>query len=317
VAKDNMGPRPARLRSDASGAILALMGLVSPEQLGGCLLEGRPIRFDGRGFMTGDVRVVDVRWYLGRPGDGRRAYEVGHIPGASYLDVDSDLVAPSGPGRHPLPAPAAFAARLSQAGIGDEDLVVAYDDVGGWVAARLWWMLDDLGHSASAVLDGGIDGWIAAHLPLSTEEPDLPPAHLRLADRWRRVIDRDSLRVRLGGVALLDARAGERYRGETEPNDPVPGHIPTALSAPVAGNMRPDGHFLPAVELAERFRALGADRGEVVTSCGSGVTACHNALALRIAGLPDPLLYDGSYSDWSTAGYPIATGAEPGEPPDR
>lgn len=293
------------------------MGLVSPKQLGGCLLEGRPIRFGGRGFLPGDVRVVDVRWYLGRPGDGRRAYEVGHIPGAIFLDVDSDLVGASGPGRHPLPAPADFEARLSRAGIGGDELVVAYDDVGGWVAARLWWMLDDLGHEAAAVLDGGIAGWIAAHLPLSTEEPDLPPADLRLADRWRRVIDRDALRDRLGSVALLDARAGERYRGEMEPIDPVPGHIPTALSAPVAGNLRPDGHFLPAAELAQRFRALGADRREVITSCGSGVAACHNALALRIAGMPDPLLYDGSYSDWSTSGYPIAAGPEPGKPPDR
>jgi thiosulfate/3-mercaptopyruvate sulfurtransferase len=296
------------------------MGLVPPEQLGDCLLEGRPIPFGGRDFEPGDIRVVDVRWYLGRPGDGRRAYDVGHIPGAIFLDVDADLVADpvasSGRGRHPLPAPAVFAKRLSRAGIGDDDLVVAYDDVGGWVAARLWWMLDDLGHPAAAVLDGGIDAWIAARLPLSTDEPRLPPGHLRLADRWRRVIDRDALRAHLGGVTLLDARAGERYRGEIEPIDPTPGHIPTALNAPTAGNLGPDGRFLPAAALAERFRSIGAERGEVVTSCGSGVAACHNALAMRIAGLPDPILYDGSYSDWSTAGYPIATGPDPGPPPD-
>jgi thiosulfate/3-mercaptopyruvate sulfurtransferase len=312
-----MRPRPARLRAVLARARhTRAVTVISPETLGACLFEDTPIPFGDGHFDRERVRVVDVRWYLGRPGDGRRAYEVGHIPGAIFLDVDSDLVGQSGPGRHPLPAPADFEARLSRAGIGADDLVVAYDDVGGWVAARLWWMLDDLGHEAAAVLNGGIDGWIAAHLPLSTEEPDLPPADLRLADRWRRVIDRDTLRERLGGVALLDARAGERYRGETEPIDPVPGHIPTALSAPVAGNLRPDGHFLTAAELAQRFRTLGADRGEVVTSCGSGVAACHNALALRVAGLPDPLLYDGSYSDWSTAGYPIATGPEPGEPPD-
>lgn len=292
------------------------MTIISTEALAGCLLDGVPVAFGDRVFQSGHVRVVDVRWYLGRPGDGLRAYEAGHIPGAIFLDVDSDLVAQTGRGRHPLPAPADFAARLSRAGIGDDDLVVAYDDVGGWVAARLWWMLDDLGHWASAVLDGGIDGWIAAHLPLSTDEPRLPPARLRLADRWRRVIDRDTLRARLGRVSLLDARAGERYRGETEPIDPVAGHIPTALSAPTVGNLGPDGRFLPPAVLAERFRSLGADRRTVVTSCGSGVAACHNALALRIAGLPDAILYDGSYSDWSTAGYPVATGPRPGEPPE-
>jgi thiosulfate/3-mercaptopyruvate sulfurtransferase len=293
------------------------MGLVTTEALGGCLLGGAPIEFDGRLFAPERVRVVDVRWYLGRPGDGRRAYEAGHVPGAICLDVDSDLVGPTGPGRHPLPTPADFAARLASVGIGDDDLVVAYDDVGGWVAARLWWMLDDLGHPATAVLDGGIDGWIGLHLPLTTDEPRLPATSLRLADRWRRVIDRDELRARVGTVVLLDARAGERYRGETEPIDPVPGHIPTALSAPTAGNLGSDGRFLPASALADRFRSLGADRLPVVTSCGSGVAACHNALALRIAGLPDAFLYDGSYSDWSTAGFPIATGPDPGGPPDR
>jgi thiosulfate/3-mercaptopyruvate sulfurtransferase len=292
------------------------MALISPDALGRCLLHGVPIPFGNGLFEPDRVRVVDVRWYLGRPGDGQRAYEAGHIPGAIFLDVDSDLVGPTGPGRHPLPAPAEFAGRLSRAGIGDDDLVVAYDDVGGWVAARLWWMLDDLGHRASAVLDGGIGGWIGAHLPLTTDEPRLPPTRLRLADRWRRVIDREELRARAGTVALLDARAGERYRGETEPIDPVPGHIPTALSAPTTDNLGPDGRFLPASVLAERFRSLGADRRTVITSCGSGVAACHNALALRIAGMPDAILYDGSYSDWSTAGYPIATGPEPGQPPD-
>jgi thiosulfate/3-mercaptopyruvate sulfurtransferase len=292
------------------------MALISSKALGGCLLDRVPIPFGDREFDPAQVRVVDVRWYLGRPGDGRRAYDVGHIPGAIFLDVDTDLVAPTGRGRHPLPSPTDFADRLARAGIGDADLVVAYDDVGGWVAARLWWMLDDLGHRASAVLDGGIWAWIAAHLPLSTDEPRLAAAQLHLADRWQRVIDRDALRARLGSVVLLDARAGERYRGETEPIDPVPGHIPTALSAPTAGNLRADGRFLLPADLAERFRSLGADRRTVVTACGSGVAACHNALALRVAGLPDAILYDGSYSDWSTAGYPIATGPEPGELPD-
>ena len=261
------------------------------------------------------IRVVDVRWYLGRAGDGRRAYDAGHIPGALFLDVDSDLVGAEGPGRHPLPAPAVFATRLAAAGIGDEHLVVAYDDVGGWVAARLWWMLDDLGHGAAAVLDGGFPAWIAAGLPVDTVEPAYAPARLGLAATWHNVVERDELRGRLGSVTLLDARGAPRYRGEVEPIDPVAGHIPTARSAPTDGNLGPDGRFLAPSELRARFSALGADNGEVVTSCGSGVSACHHALAMRIAGLPDPILYPGSYSDWSRSGYPVATGPEPGDPP--
>ena len=258
------------------------------------------------------VRVVDVRWYLGRPGDGRRAYDTGHIPGAVFVDVDADLVAAGGPGRHPLPDPTAFAARLAELGIGDEHLVVAYDDCGGWVAARLWWMLDDLGHREVAVLDGGLPAWVAAGLPLTTEEPSYPPARLTLAAAWRRVIDRADLRARLGSVILLDARAGERYRGEIEPIDPVAGHIQTAISAPTTGNLDANGRFLPPNALRSRFTSLGAGGDDVVTSCGSGVSACHHALAMRVAGLPDPLLYPGSFSDWSRSGLPVVAGSEPG-----
>jgi thiosulfate/3-mercaptopyruvate sulfurtransferase len=265
------------------------------------------------------LRIVDVRWYLGRPGDGRAAYDAGHLPGANHLDLDADLADPAGygaPGRHPLPSPAAFASRLGDVGIGDEDLVVAYDDVGGWVAARLWWMLDVLGHERVAVLDGGIDAWAAAGGMLETKPASWPPAELHLADRWSRVVDRAELKTRLGEVVLLDARAGPRYRGETEPVDPVAGHIPTALNAPIDGNLV-DGRFRPPDELAARFRDLGADgsAGPVVTSCGSGTSALHHAIAMRLASLPDPILYVGSYSDWSRSGEPIATGPEPGKPP--
>jgi thiosulfate/3-mercaptopyruvate sulfurtransferase len=266
-----------------------------------------------------ELRVVDVRWYLGRTGEGRAAYDAGHLPGAIFVDVDSDLVASTGPGRHPLPDPAAFSARLGALGIGSEHEVVVYDDVGGWVAARLWWMLDDLGHAAVSVLDGGYQAWVGAGQRVSSALPGWPPAHLDLADGWTKVVDRDGLRARLGEVVVLDARAGPRYRGEIEPIDPVAGHIPTALSAATDGNLGPDGRFLPAVELEARFVALGAtgDDGDVVTMCGSGISACHNALALRVAGLADPILYAGSWSDWSTAGYPVATGPEPGEAPTR
>jgi thiosulfate/3-mercaptopyruvate sulfurtransferase len=191
-------------------------------------------------------------------------------------------------------------------------------------------MLDALGHTRAAVLDGGIGTWRDAGLPLTaivrgTEVaapwPDLPPA-------WPGTIQREHLAPRLGSLTLLDARAPERYRGEIEPIDPVAGHIPTAVNAPTATFLGADGRFLPAATLAARFAALGAAAGAanaaagsapgerpVVVSCGSGVNACQLALAMRAAGLPDPLLYPGSYSDWSRAGMPIATGDEPGAMP--
>ncbi len=262
-----------------------------------------------------DVRLVDVRWVLGTPGGGRAAYDAGHLPGAIFLDVDIDLAAPTGPGRHPLPTPAAFRDRLETSGIGSEDTVVAYDDSGGTIAARLWWMLDDLGHDRVAVLDGGIQGWLAAGLPMSIEAATpRPRGHLHLRDHWSNVIDRDELAAKLGSVVLLDARAGPRYLGETEPIDRVPGHIPTAINVPTADSLDPDGRILGATDVTARFAAAGADgsRGPVVTSCGSGVNACFNSLVMRLAGLPDPILYPGSYSDWTQAGMPIATGPEPG-----
>ncbi|MEO5940717.1 MAG: sulfurtransferase [Candidatus Limnocylindrales bacterium] len=284
--------------------------LIAADELAG-LVQSRSTR----------LRIVDCRWVLGQPGAGEVAYATGHLPGAIHLDLDHDLADPAGygaPGRHPLPSPAVFAATLGLAGIGDDDLVVAYDDVGGWVAARLWWMLDVLGHAQVAVLDGGIGAWVAGGGELTTESPELAPAELHLREAWSGVIDREDLRARLGSVVLLDARGAPRYRGETEPIDPVAGHIPTALSVPIDGNLAsPNGLFLPAADLVARLRALGADgsAGPVVTSCGSGVSALHHALALRVAGLPDPILYVGSYSDWSRSGEPVATGPEPGEPP--
>jgi len=262
-----------------------------------------------------DLRIADVRWYLGRPGAGLAAYSEGHLPGAIFVDLDADLSAPSGPGRHPLPDPAAFARHLGNLGFGVDHLIVAYDDAGGGVAARLWWMLDDLGHPNVAVLDGGIGAWTAAGLRLTTDEPDRLPVALELADRWTNVIQRDELTRRLGKVVLLDARAPERYRGEVEPIDPAAGHIPTARSAPLGENLDQAGRFRAPAELTTRFRALGADRGTVVTSCGSGTNACQNALAMRLAGLPDPLLYVGSFSDWSRSGMRVAVGPKPGDPP--
>jgi thiosulfate/3-mercaptopyruvate sulfurtransferase len=274
------------------------MSLMTPDELRGRL--GDP-----------DLRVCDVRWWLADPDKGRRDYRAAHIPGAIFVDLDRDLVAPSGPGRHPLPSPVAFAARMAELGIGDRHEVVAYDDAGGTVAARLWWMLDDLGHRRARVLDGGLQAWEAAGGPLTAEVPVFTPAAFSAAPTWSRIIAREALAARLaaGDIALVDARAGERYRGEIEPVDPVAGHIPGAISRPTAGNLDPAGRFLAPAVLRRRFEDLGP---AVANQCGSGVNACHNALAMRVAGLPDPLLYPGSYSDWSTAGMPVATGDDPG-----
>jgi thiosulfate/3-mercaptopyruvate sulfurtransferase len=279
--------------------------LVSPEELAARLGDTR-------------LRVADARWYLGQPGEGRHRYASGHIPGAVFVDVDTDLAAPPGPGRHPLPDPRSFVARIGALGIGDEHDIVVYDDAGGTIAARLWWMLDALGHRSVAVLDGGLPAWEAAGLPMTAEVPSYPPAGLTArAGDWPRTVDREALKQRLGSVVLLDARAGPRYRGEVEPVDRVPGHIPTALSAPTDGNLDARGRFAAPDTLRARFERLGATSasGDVITSCGSGITACHNALAMRVAGLPDPILYAGSYSDWSTSGEPVAAGPDPGEPP--
>lgn len=293
--------------------------MTSPRHPGSPLLTVEELRRLPTRTRQGEPRLrpVDVRWYLGRPGDGRAAYDAGHLPGAIHLDLDADLSAlpGEGPGRHPLPDPSDFARRLGAAGIGDGDLVVAYDDAGGWVAARLWWMLDDLGHRSVAVLDGGLPAWLAAGGDLTTDVPTWPAATLELADHWTAIVGRDELRADLGRVVLLDARAAPRYRGETEPVDPLAGHIPTAVNRPTDANLRPDGRFLPPDELRAAFLGLGAGPSrEVVTSCGSGTSACHHSIAMRLAGLPDPILYVGSWSEWSRAGYPVATGPEPGEP---
>jgi len=179
-------------------------------------------------------------------------------------------------------------------------------------------MLDKLGHDRVSVLDGGIKAWIAAGYPVTTDPPpDRPRGRLELADTWTGTIDRDAVAAGLGSMVLLDARARQRYVGEVEPIDNVAGHIPTAISAPGAAVLGPDGRLADRGTLGTYFHDLGADRTDVsvVTSCGSGVTACFTSLAMRAAGLPDPILYPGSYSDWTQSGLPVATGAEPGDPP--
>ena len=246
--------------------------------------------------------VVDVRWYLTPPGaeprSGRAAYETGHIPGAVFVDLDADLAGPPGPrGRHPLPDPGPFASAMARVGIGDDDAVVAYDDAGGVVAARLWWMLRATGRDA-AVLDGGIEAWPG---PL-VSGVETRPAAAFTARPWPDASVAGVEDVDADGVVVLDARAPERFRGEVEPVDPRPGHIPGARNAPSSTLLDPaTGRFLPADALRARFADLGVGAGaDVVAYCGSGVTACHTLLALDVAGLGPGRLYPGSWSEWSS-----------------
>lgn len=243
-----------------------------------------------------DVRVVDVRWYLMQPGEGRAAYAAGHIPGAVHLDVDTDLSDPASveAGRHPLPTPERFAAALGRAGIATGTPAVAYDDAGGSIAARLWWLLHVLGEPA-AVLDGGLPAWPGE---LTPELPRFEPVG-RAPVTWpaERFRDADDL----GGARLFDARTAERYAHGDPAVDPRPGHIPGAISAPWQANLDPHGRFLPAGQLRDRY---GHD-GAFVAYCGSGVTACHDLLALHLAGHRDLALYPGSWSQW---------GADPSRP---
>lgn len=242
------------------------------------------------------LRIVDVRWYLGDPRRGALEYAEGHIPGAVFCDLETDLCAPEGPGRHPLPDPSSFTATLGQLGIKPEHEVVAYDASGGAVAARLWWMLVSIGHAEAAVLDGGWQRWINEHRPVTDEIPRQRPASYPPVDGWSGTVDRRQLAVGLGNHPIIDARAPERYRGEVEPIDPRPGHIPSAVNRPFRNNLGPDGRFRSRSELHQLYHDV-ADPSAVVY-CGSGVTACHDILAMVVAGHPRPLLYPGSWSDW-------------------
>ena len=254
------------------------------------------------------VVVVDSRWYL----DGRsgvEAYAHGHLPGAVFVDLDTVLAAPpsAAAGRHPLPDPEDFARGLETAGVGDDVTVVVYDDAGGVIAARLVWMLRTLGQSA-AVLDGGLAAWQAAHpeLPLETGEPvgaaGVSPAS-RTVRPWPAAalttIDETQAAAADGTALVLDARTADRYRGESEPVDARPGHIPGAHSFSCRDNVAADGTLLAPATLRERLTALGADRLPVISYCGSGVTACHTLLVLEQAGLPVGRLYPGSWSQYA------------------
>jgi thiosulfate/3-mercaptopyruvate sulfurtransferase len=276
--------------------------LVSVQALAAELAEDPPV-------------LLDVRWRLGGP-PGRETYRQGHLPGAVFTDLDRDLAGPPGPaGRHPLPDAAAFQAAMRAAGVSRHRPVVVYDDGDAMSAARGWWTLRYFGHPDVRVLDGGYRAWTAAGLAVTTAEAAPAPGDFTADPGYMPVLDAAGAQQVARAGRLLDARAGERYRGETEPADPVAGHIPGAVSAPTAANVNPDGTFKTPAELAARFAALGVIQGTaapVASYCGSGVTAAHEVLALALAGIP-AALYVGSWSNWvADPARPVAAGAGAG-----
>lgn len=265
-----------------------------------------------------ELVLIDASFDLADPTAGERAWAAGHLPGALYAHLERDLSGPKKPpgptfsGRHPLPSRPAFATTVGTWGISPRHAVVAMDRQGGPYAARLWWMLRWLGHGRVWVLDGGIDGWLAAGGVLETEVPArraLPP--YPVGKRTMPTVTAAGLLRTLGAQWIVDARAPERFRGEVEPLDPVAGHIPGAVNRPMKDNLGSDGRFKSAAMLAREFDDLlaGREAAEVVHQCGSGVTACHNLLAMEVAGRTGAQLYPGSWSEWSAdPARPIARG---------
>ena len=261
--------------------------------------------------------LLDIRWQLSMPTadgvapfDGRAEYAAGHLPGAVFVDLDRDLASPPGAGgRHPLPDPAVFGAAMRRAGVSAGVPVVVYDGGQGWAAARAWWLLRWTGHPDVRVLDGGLPSWEGA---LETAVPAPAEGDFTPVPGAVELLDADGAAALARSGLLLDARAGERYRGEVEPIDRVGGHIPGAVSAPTNENVGADGRFLPADELTARFKALGAaDTATVGVYCGSGVSGAHEVLALAVAGIP-AALYAGSWSEWSgDPTRPVAVGPPP------
>ncbi|MGF1427476.1 sulfurtransferase [Kitasatospora sp. LaBMicrA B282] len=267
--------------------------------------------------------LLDIRWQLSAPGGsqgqggsvGAAEYAAGHLPGAVFVDLDRELAAPpagAAGGRHPLPDPDLLGAALRRAGVHAGRPVVVYDGGPATAAARAWWVLRWAGHRDVRVLDGGIAAWRSAGQPETSEVPQPAEGDFHPTPGAMPTLDGDRAAELARTGLLLDARAAERYRGEVEPLDPKAGHIPGAVSAPTFENNAEDGRFRPAAELAERFRALGAEGRRIGVYCGSGVTAAHQALALEVAGYP-AALYPGSWSEWSTdPARPVATGPERG-----
>jgi thiosulfate/3-mercaptopyruvate sulfurtransferase len=265
------------------------------------------------------LRIVDVRWYLDPARKGREAFRAGHIPGAVFVDVDDDLSAPGGgrglpSGRHPWPAAEQVARVMGALGIGPGVRVVAYDDASGGVAARLWYVLRAYGHDDVAVLDGGFGKWQAEGRPVSRDVSVAAPVEFVARLRPGALVSKTELIAAHRTRLILDARVPERYRGEVEPIDPRAGHIPGARNAPWTQNLTapPVPVFLPPPVLRRHYESLGAAREKPVVYCGSGVNACHDILALQIAGL-EGALYAGSWSEWSAdPALRAVTGDEPG-----
>jgi thiosulfate/3-mercaptopyruvate sulfurtransferase len=251
--------------------------------------------------IPADAVVVDTRLALTGP-SGRERYASGHLPGASYLDLDHDLAAlPGSGGRHPLPDHERFVAAVRRTGISRGSTVVVYDEGPGTAAARLWWLLRDHGHDDVLVLDGGLAAWTAAGRPVTTSAVTRRPGDWEGEPGHLPVVSADGVEAVVRDGVLIDVRAAERFRGEHEPIDPVAGHIPGAVNAPLSGNTDDVGRFLPDDDLRRRFTDLGVSAGVPVAAyCGSGVTATQTLLALRLAGFPDAALYPGSWSGWIT-----------------
>jgi thiosulfate/3-mercaptopyruvate sulfurtransferase len=264
------------------------------------------LRSDPEGLV-----LLDVRWALGDP-RGRENYLAGHLPGAVYVDLDAELSGPPSAveGRHPLPSLPALQAAARRWGISDGSRIVVYDAGPGTAAARAWWLLRWAGISAVLLLDGGLAAWTAAGGPVETGDVVPVAGDVVLTGGGMPVLDADAAAALSGtGGVLLDARAGERFRGEVEPIDPRAGHVPGAVSAPTSGNLAADGTFLPVAVLSDRFASLGVRAGAPVgVYCGSGVTAAHEVAALAVAGV-DAALWPGSWSQWSAdPERPVATG---------
>ncbi|MEJ2287296.1 MAG: sulfurtransferase [Deinococcales bacterium] len=260
------------------------------------------------------LRILDARFELLDPPAGRRMYREGHVPGALFVDLDEVLAAAPERhgGRHPLPDMATFAAWMGEHGIGDQHEVVVYDQGGTMFAARAWWLLRYAGHANVRVLDGGYGAYREAGGPVDPDEPHFAPATLSVRLRSEMAVDRARLRAMLYDpqVCILDVRSPERYRGETEPIDPKAGHVPSAVNRPYERTMTASGRFRSLAELREQF-AITAGRSEVVSYCGSGVSAAHAILAMEVAGLAGARLYPGSWSDWcSYDDLPVALGDE-------
>lgn len=255
--------------------------------------------------------VFDCRHDLMAPASGEAMYRDGHIAGARFAHLDRDLSGPKDGtnGRHPLPTPAAFASFLALAGVDRDSVVVAYDAGNGLYASRLWWLCRWIGHASVTVLDGGLAAWQAAGLPVTDALPHPIAGDVTVGTSLVSTIDTAGVEANLASQDLLviDARAAERYRGEVEPLDPVAGHIPHAVNHPMGRSLQTDGRFLGAAALRAAFDETLAGRptDRIVQSCGSGVTACHNLLAMEVAGLSGAALYPGSWSAWCSGDRPV------------